>query len=118
MLTRVLNDIGDAALWISTIGILVWIVQYTVLAKWWKNAIGVTLVGEAIALFLIYLPNILALADPLKFASFAQTRWYLYLSVGIVTGTAVFIVTRIITWEHIRRQREARALGADEITEL
>lgn len=114
MLTQILKDGGDVALWASAIGILIWVIQYTILAKWWKNFIGITLVGEALCILAIYIPSLMALADPTDFASFAQTSWYLYLGFGIVTATALFIITRIITWEYVRRQRGRAKLQAEE----
>jgi hypothetical protein len=106
-------------LFVSSIGIIIWIVQYSLLAKWWKNFIGITLVGEALALFLIYLPSDMALVNPQRFMSFAQTRWYLWLSAGVVVATALFIVTRIFTWESIRRKRGKQVLAGDNhVTEL
>lgn len=118
MLIRTLEDVGNVALFISFIGIAVWVIQYSMLAKWWKNFIGITLVGEAVAIFLIYLPSVMGLIDPARFEMFAQTRWYLWLSFFIVTGTATFIVTRIVTWEMIRRQRPAALQGDDVANEL
>ena len=120
-MTRVLNDAGNAAIWVASAGIVVWIVQYTILTKGrnWRDIIGVTLVGEALVILAIYIPTLMALADPVRYAHFATTRWYLYLTVGIVVATAVFIVTRIATWEYIRRQRNPGTLSpVQRISEL
>lgn len=119
MLIRILDDIGDTGLWVSGVGIVIWIIQYSILAKWWKNFIGITMVGEALALLLIYIPSLMALVDPVQFMSFSQTHWYLWLSTGIVVATALFIITRIVTWDYIRRQRGKYALTAEtQVAEL
>lgn len=104
-MVRLLADIGDFCLWASSAMIVIFVVQYSLLAKWWANFIGITIVGEALALLAIYIPSLMGLADPAAFAHFAQARWYLYLTVGIVVGTTLFLGTRIVTWEYVRRQR-------------
>jgi hypothetical protein len=103
--THLLTDTGNAALWLSGAAIVIWVVQYSLLAAWWTSAIGVTLVGLALVDLAIFIPSLMALADPSDFAGFASTTWYLYLTVGIVIASAAFLVTRIVTWERIRRHR-------------
>ena len=99
------GDLGDIAIWISSIGIVIWVVQYSLLSPWWKDTIGITMIGEALIILAIYIPTLLALADPAGFAGFATAGWYLWLTAAIVIAGAVFIVTRIVVWERIRRQR-------------
>lgn len=110
---RVLTDAGNAAIWISSVGIVVWMIQYTALAPWWKDTLGVTLIGEAVVILLIYIPTLMALADPAGYANFAQARWYLYLTVAIVLATALFVLTRIVVWERTRRQRRHAKLSGN-----
>ena len=104
-MTHLLNDIGNAALWASGAAIIIWVVQYSLLAPWWRSAIGITLIGLALVDLAIYIPPLMALTDPADFTSFATTRWYLYLTVTIVVASAAFLVTRIAAWERIRRHR-------------
>jgi hypothetical protein len=104
--TRLLSDIGNAALWASGAAIMIWIVQYSLLAPWWRSMIGISLVGLALVDLCIFLPSLMALADPADYAKFAQTRWYLYLTVTIVIASAVFVCTRIVVWEKLRRERK------------
>ncbi len=104
-MTRLLADIGDFCLWASSVMVVIFVIQYSVLASWWRNFIGITIVGEALALLAIYVPSLMGLADPAEFAHFAATRWYLYLTVAIVVATTLFLGTRILTWEAIRRKR-------------
>lgn len=99
------TDIGNVCIWATSIGIAVWVIQYSLLAKWWRNTIGITMVGNALCILAIYIPSLMALADPADYVHFAAARWYLWLAVVIVVATAVFIITRIVTWEVIRRQR-------------
>jgi len=104
--THLLTDIGNAALWASGAAIIIWVVQYSLLAPWWRSAIGITLIGLAFVDLAIYIPPLMALADPRDYAGFASTRWYLYLTVGIVVASAAFLITRIAAWERIRRHRD------------
>lgn len=106
---RALTDLGDFCLWGSSALLVIFTVQYSLLAKWWRNPIGITIVGLDVCLLAIYVPSLLALADPGGFAHFASARWYLYLTVGIVVATFLFVATRVVTWELIRRQRGAAA---------
>lgn len=103
---RIATDVGNLCLWLSSVALVVWIIQYSVLAKWWKHIIGVTLVGFALVDLAIYVPSLMALADPAQFARFASTTWYHWLAIGIVTASAGFIITRITAWERIRRRRD------------
>lgn len=106
-------DEGNICLWLSAVAIIVWLGQYTMLVDWWKNApgargtrwIGITIVGLALCLLVIYIPSLMALAWPGRFAGFASTTWYRILAVVIVNASAVFILTRVATWEYLRRQR-------------
>lgn len=122
--THLLTDTGNAALWLSGAAIIIFVVQYTLLARWWTTAIGISIVGLALVDLAIYIPPLMALADPHDFANFAATRWYLFLTVGIVVASAGFLVTRIVTWERIRRRRKhggelaLPAHMADRIREL
>src|SRR5215469_7597103 len=103
---RIATDIGDICLWVSAAAILVWIIQYTVLAAWYRNVIGITLVGFALVTLAIYIPSLIALADPADMANFASTTWYRWLAISIVFASAVFMITRIAAWDRIRRQRD------------
>lgn len=102
---RYLLDEGNTALWVSSAAIVVWVIQYSKLAPWWRNFIGISIVGLAVCLLLVYIPSLLALAWPAQFAHFATARWYTWLAIIIVNLTALFMVTRIVTWDYIRRQR-------------
>lgn len=110
---RYLLDEGNAALWLSSAAIVFWIIQYSALARWWRNFLGVTIVGLAFCLLLVYVPSLLALAWPAEFAGFASTRWYQDLAVGIVNATAIFMVTRIMMWEYVRRRRAKYLLPSE-----
>lgn len=102
---RAVTDIGNFCLWGSSALIVIFMIQYTALAKWWKNPIGVTIIGLDLCLLAIFVPSLLAQADPGGFAHFASARWYLFLSASVVTLTFLFVATRVITWEYLRRKR-------------
>jgi len=103
---RVATDVGNLCLWLSSIALAVWIVQYSILAKWWKHIIGITLIGFALVDLAIFIPSLMALADPADFARFANTNWYRILAVCILVASSAFILTRITAWERIRRHRD------------
>jgi hypothetical protein len=100
-----LLDIGDAAEWVTAVAVIVWIVQYSLLARWWRDSIGITLAGEALAILAIFIPSLMALADPADYVHFATAPWYQWLALCIVVACAAFMVTRIVVWDQIRRQR-------------
>lgn len=103
-----LTDLGNFCLWGTAIALAVWIGQYWAMEDWWRNAIGIRLVGLAACVIVIYIPSMLALAWPSQFSGFASTTWYHFLAVGIVVATFVFALIGNITWEHIRRSRRGR----------
>ena len=119
---RIATDIGNLCLWLSSAAIVIWVVQYTALARWWTTAIGVTLIGLAVVVLAIYVPSLMALADPHDFARFASTTWYHWLAIVIVVASCGFLITRIVAWERIRRRRHTQlvlpAHMAQRIAEL
>lgn len=100
---RTFHDIFNCALYISVTGIIIWVTQYTLTAPWWRNVIGITLIGFALVDLGIFLPPALALADPSGFSRYGEDTWYLVMITGVVVASAVFIVTRIVLWERLRR---------------
>lgn len=103
---RVAGDIGNICLFGTVIVLIIWFIQYTILAKWYKNVIGVTLVGFAFVDVAIYLPSMFALADPKGFAHFATTNWYFWESFFVVLFSFSFAITRVVSWELIRRGKK------------
>lgn len=101
-----LTDVGNFCLWGTAIALIVWIIQYSVMDDWWRNAIGIRLVGLAACVIVIYIPSMLAGAYPSAFGHFASTLWYHWLAVGIVFSTFSFATLGVITWDRIRRQRK------------
>jgi len=102
---RFATDVGNLCLWLSSAAIVIWVVQYSILAAWWKHAIGITLVGFALVDLAIFVPGLLALADPADFSRFANMTWYHWLAVCILVASTAFIITRITAWERIRQRR-------------
>lgn len=119
---RIATDVGNLCIWLSSAAIVIWIIQYTILANWYRHVIGITLVGFALVTLAIYIPSLIALADPADMANFASTTWYRWLAICIVVASAGFIITRIAAWERIRRRRHEEpvlpAHMAERIAEL
>jgi hypothetical protein len=107
-----LLDFGDAMEWITPIALLLWIAQYSVLAPWWSQFTGTWQVILALVIVAIYIPSLMAVADPAGYAHFAQAQWYQWLALCIVTASAVAAVGLIAKWESVRRlrKRTGRAL--------
>lgn len=101
-----LTDVGNFCLWGTAIALLIWIIQYSLMEDWWRNAIGIRLVGLAVCVIAIYIPSMMALADPRAFASFGSTLWYHWLVVGILVATFSFATLGVITWDRIHRQQK------------
>lgn len=112
MWTALISDVGNVFLWLASIFIVIWVVQYTILAPWWRDFVGVTMVGEALCLLAIFIPSLIQLADPHEV--FVGTRWYLYLSVFVVAFSCFFMGTRIVVWDRIRYSRNGKNARARE----
>jgi|SRR5262250_1156449 len=118
---RAAADIGNLCLWITAIAIVTWIIQYTWLTRGrnFRNIIGVSLVGFAVVTLAIYVLAILSLADPSDYSRFAGTHAYRWLATVILFSSSVFIITRIVAWEQMRRRGHAtRSRAAARIAEL
>lgn len=101
---HVLNDVGNVAIWASAVFIVIFTIQYSVLSPWWRHFIGITIIGEGMAILAIYIPTLMVLAGA---GPYTGTAWYLWLTVVIVVATAFFMGTRIVVWESIRRKRRS-----------
>lgn len=108
MITHYGADLGNIGLWWTCVAVLIFVTQYSVLDKWWKNPFGITIVGLDLGYIGIYWPSIVTLAASFfhKSFTFAGTRWYFWESVTVVTASAIFVTTRIVAWEITRRERD------------
>jgi hypothetical protein len=88
--------------------IIAFIVQYTVLAPWWKNAIGRTIVIKDMLLALAFVPSLLSL-----FINFSRltSRVAAWLDLAMFAGIAVAMAWRIVVWNRIQRQKADKDAG-------
>jgi len=101
-----LLDLGNTFEWVTPVALLFWIAQYTVLAPWWSQFTGTWQVVLALVITAIYIPSLMSLADPAGFATFAQTNWYHWTALFIVTFSAAAGMGLIVKWELVRRERK------------
>lgn len=101
---RVVISIGTAAEWVVTVGAVVFIVQYTLYASWWRNYIGRSIVLADVCMLLIVLPNLISNIDPTALTP-DQT---IYIAVLALLIACYVVLSRILGWEKIRRKRNTR----------
>lgn len=114
MLHRVFADIGNACLWGGAAALLVLSGGYAVLARWGRRdgsgrrtrptLEGVSIVGLALGIVIIYAPSLLALVSP-GLNGFATKDWYFWLAVATVIWVLIFAVILNYCWDRVRRQR-------------
>lgn len=103
MIPTPIADLGDAAQWLVGIGTVLFIIQYTLYAKWWNNFIGRSVILLDVCLLAILGPSLATLADP--GAQFYLTAWYAYLETGALVLAAYTVISRMWGWERLRRAR-------------
>jgi len=111
-LTRFIFDIGDTAQWVLGVGLLVWIIQYTVYGikagyGWWRTVIGRSLIGIAVAFELVLGPSLYVLSNPTS--GFIRSTGYGYLETGNLVFAAVVVL--LIIWGFWRERRRAVKAG-------
>lgn len=110
---RVLHDIGHTSIWIAAIGMLVWMIQWSLQGHWWQNAIGWRLMGIEICFELILILSCIDLAVP-GFVIQESKSWYGYFSASVLLLIAVIVVQGVIQWEILRRKKKIlRQASAD-----
>jgi hypothetical protein len=110
MLLRIIKDIGDVAQWGIVFLIPLFIVQYSLLAKWWKNAVGRTIVLLDVCLLAALVPSIFLMIDPDEARRYFTTHVDDYVGTAIVVVVFGVVLTRIWMWERIRRRRHHNGL--------
>lgn len=99
------TDIGNAALWGSSVLCAVFLIQYWLMEpSFWRNPVGGSIWGLTLMMLVIFAPSDLALADP-AFTGFGASVWYRWLAIVTVILVFVFMLTRVIAWEYVRRIR-------------
>ena len=96
---------GDISQWISAIALVLFLVLYTVFAKWWKHPVGWVVNIFAFALVLIIVPSLMALADPAAFAGFANSTWYKVLETFNLTFITAAALTGNVVWAYLHHKR-------------
>lgn len=82
---------------VSLIG---WIVLYSILAPWWRNPIGRTLVAKTALIALIIVPSILGLFFHLTIAAHNYVAW---IDIGLVGLITPVMIWRSAVWLKIYR---------------
>jgi hypothetical protein len=86
----------------DVLAVLVFIGDYSRLAKWWSNPIGRTIVIKDFLLVLAFVPSILSLF--FRFTRFGSmvAAWF---DVAIFSGIAAVMLWRVVIFERIHRHR-------------
>jgi hypothetical protein len=82
-------------------GIIAFIVIYSVVAPWWSNVIGRTIVAKDILLGLALTPSILSLFFHFNRLSSVIAGW---VDLGLFAGIAVVMIWRCVIWLRIHRE--------------
>lgn len=105
---RIATDFGDVAEWAAALGTAVFLVQYTIYAKWWKNFIGRSVVLLDVCLLGILIPAVIQLARPELAMRWFDTRWYLTLLDVVLWGVVYTALSRIWGWRKLNRISKLR----------
>lgn len=92
----------------AVVSVLAFVVQYTLLAKWWKNDIGRTLVVKDILLILSLLPTVMSLFFHFNRVTSHVAAWTDVVMFGLLTPCMLW---RIRVWQrvHSRKDQERKA---------
>jgi dipeptide/tripeptide permease len=93
------------SIWVAAIGLLVWMIQWTLLGEWYRNAVGWRLMGIEVCLELLLVLSCINLADP-KFVVEESQRWYGYFSAAVLLLIALIVVQGVIAWELLRQKKK------------
>lgn len=84
----------------SLVTIAAFVGYYTVLARWWRSPIGLTIVAKDIALILVLLPSVLSMFFQFNRLTSYVAAWF---DVGSFTMVPVIMVWRIVVWRRLDR---------------
>lgn len=84
--------------------VILFTVVYSVLAPWWKNPIGRTLVALDILVGLAVLPSVFALFFHFSRLSSRLAAWF---DVAIFAAIAVLLLLRIPLWIRLHRDKNS-----------
>jgi len=101
---HVFTDMGNVAIWGSTVLLVFFLAQYSRMDPWWSNPVGRLIVALAVIPVVIFIPSLIALADP-AFTGFGTSLWYRWVAIWTVIFTFVTALAIVVTWERARRAR-------------
>ena len=107
---HVFTDIGNVCLWGTAILLVAALAMYTTIERWgWaKNWVGRVMAGLAVTIVVIYVPSLIAAADP-ALTGFGASLWYRWVAIGTVLFSFATATAFLITLEYVRRIK--RKLG-------
>lgn len=79
----------------GTLANVLWVAVYTRFAKWWRNALGRTLVIESILVAGLFVPQIITLFFPMTAQGTEDAAWVDVALVGVVTPVMLW---RTVIW--------------------
>jgi hypothetical protein len=87
-----------------------WIVLYTILAPWWRNPVGRTLVAKTTLIALLFIPTTLSLFFNLSRLDSYIAGWTDMALIGLVTPVMIW---RSLVWVKLHRAGELPRDGSD-----
>lgn len=93
--------IEDCSIWMGVIVPIIFLIYYTWLAHWWRNATGRAIVALDLSLLLILAPVTANLVDP---GVLERTTHGWVVTVGLIL-VPVVILYRLAAFEGVRRHR-------------
>lgn len=107
MILRLFTDIGTVCIWGTAVLLVAALAMYTAMERWgWaRNWVGRIIVGLATAIVVIYIPSLIALADP-AFTGFGAKIWYRWVAIGTVIFTFAISAAMVATLEYVRRLKK------------
>ena len=106
---HIVFDWGNTGEWIVGVGLLFWMIQYTIYAPWWNNWLGRSLFSLAVSYELIFWPSMYQLAFPTS--HFLGSDPYDYLETANVTIAAVVVIALIVGFYRVHKAGKLRRNG-------
>lgn len=97
---------GDISQWIAAVGLVSFLMMYTIFASWWKDPVGWVVNIFAVSLVLILIPSLMALADPSEFVHFANSTWYKVLETCNLTFLVAAAITGNVVWVYLHNKKK------------
>lgn len=88
------QDAVNGVIWASTVLVVLFVLQYTLAAPWWRDPVGRTVVAKDIALLFLLIPACILLVWPHALDIWAAAA----LELASLGGVAVVMVWRCIVW--------------------